>query len=133
MNPNFNCWIALNYLELMKLLLEHEVSYCKLCCSWWIRNNTVSARVSIRLISQLINDISSVLQKFLECFNRTAVSILLVPATLVLFVNFDLNLNYSESANVNFGPIKTVPQNEFTITFEALKIMSQNFACVFSN
>ena len=26
---------------------------------------------------------------------------------------------------------KTVPQNEVTITFEALKIMSQNFGCIF--
>lgn len=34
---------------------------------------------------------------------------------------------------VQCGLKKTVPQNKSFITFETLKIMSQNFACVFSN
>ena len=35
--------------------------------------------------------------------------------------------------NTHCAPKKTVTQNEFTITFEALKIMSQNLMNLFSN
>ena len=35
--------------------------------------------------------------------------------------------------NIHCGPKNVVTHNEFTITLEALKIMSQNLADIFSN
>ena len=54
-------------------------------------------QVRIRLISQLIKGISRVLQKLLSYFNGTAIFAFILPALLVLFKNFDLNLNDLES------------------------------------
>lgn len=56
LNPNFNYCVALNNLELIKLLPEHKVSYCKRCCSRCIRNNTISVQFRIRLVLLLISD-----------------------------------------------------------------------------
>ena len=36
------------------------------------------------------------------------------------------------SIDLHCGPKKAVPQNQFTMTFEARKIMSQAFVCLFS-
>ena len=44
----------------------------------------------------MIKEISRVMQKLLKYVNRTAISLLPVPLLLLLFVNFDLNLNDSE-------------------------------------
>ena len=51
----------------------------------------------MRLISQLINSISRVLQKLLKYFNGTAISTSFVlPSAGVVPVIFILDLNYSE-------------------------------------
>ena len=53
--------------------------------------------VRIRPISQLIRDISRVLQKLLKFFNGTVITAPLMPSLLVLSNNLDLSLNASES------------------------------------
>ena len=50
-------------------------------------------QVTIRLISQLIQGISRVLQKLVKYFNGTAIFAFMIPALLVLSNNLDLNLN----------------------------------------
>ena len=58
----------------------------------------------IRLTSQLINGISSVLQKLLKYFSGTIISTSFVlPAARVFPVIFTLYLNYSESVKLSFG------------------------------
>ena len=54
-------------------------------------------QVTIRLISQLIKDISRVLQILLKYFNGTAISTFIILALLILSNILDLNLNYSDS------------------------------------
>ena len=54
-----------------------------------------SDQVRIRLICQLIKDISRVIQKLLKYFDSTAISALIIPALLILFKNLDLNVNNS--------------------------------------
>ena len=55
-------------------------------------------------MSQLIND--TVLQNLCKYFSQTAISTLLL--FLILFVNFDLNLNNSQSFNIIFGSFSTI-------------------------
>ena len=50
-------------------------------------------QVRIRLISQLLNDISKVLQKLMKYFNGTIILIFFVPSFSVLPIIFVLNLN----------------------------------------
>ena len=50
-------------------------------------------QVRVRLILQLIKGISRVIQKLLKYFNGTAISAFTISSLLVLFKNFDLNLN----------------------------------------
>ena len=50
----------------------------------------------MRLISQLISDISRVLQKILKNFNGNSISTYRVPVFLALFKKLDLNLNELE-------------------------------------
>ena len=50
-------------------------------------------QVRVRLILQLIKGISRVIQKLLKYFNGTAISTFTISSLLVLFKNFDLNLN----------------------------------------
>ena len=57
--------------------------------------------------------------------------LLLTDSVKYLGVKIDGNLSWK--SHIHCGPKKTVPQNEFTLTFEALKIKAQNIACVFSN
>ena len=58
----------------------------------------------MRLISQLINDISRVLQKLLKYFNGTVISTsFLLPLAGVFSVIFVLDLNDSESVKLSFG------------------------------
>ena len=58
----------------------------------------------MRLISQLINDISRVLQKLLKYFNGTAISTSFVlPAAGVFPVILILNLNDSDCVILSFG------------------------------
>ena len=54
-------------------------------------------QVRIRLISQLIKDISRVLQKSLRYFNGTTISAFTIPQLLALAKNLALNLNELES------------------------------------
>ena len=54
-------------------------------------------QVNIRLFSQLINNISKVLQFLHKYFNGTTISTFTLPKLLALFVNLDLNLSDSES------------------------------------
>ena len=104
---NYLC--SLNYLELAKLLLED-------CCRSSVVVNVVypstleitkySDQVRIRLILQLFKGISNFLQILSKYFNEADISILLVPAALVLLVICDLsNLNDCESAIVLFGKV----------------------------
>ena len=58
----------------------------------------------MRLISQLIKDISRVLQKLLKYFNDTAIlTSVSLPATWVFPVIFLLNLNDLEFVKISFG------------------------------
>ena len=60
--------------------------------------------VKIRLTSQLINGISSVLRKLLKYFNATIISTSLVlSAAGVFLVIFTLDLNDSEFARLSLG------------------------------
>ena len=57
----------------------------------------------MRLTSQLINGILSVLQKLLNFFNGTNISTsLILPSTGIFPVIFMLDLNYSEFAKLIF-------------------------------
>ena len=53
--------------------------------------------VKIRFISQLISDISRVLENYQCILNGTAISTFTVLVLPVLFVNLDLSLNDSKS------------------------------------
>ena len=55
-------------------------------------------QVRITLISQLIKGILKVLKKLFKYFNDTAISAFIIPRSLVLAKNLDLNLNELESA-----------------------------------
>ena len=58
----------------------------------------------MRLISQLINDISRVLQELPQCFNGKIISTSFVLPSLGAFpVIFILDLNDSESVKLSFG------------------------------
>ena len=60
--------------------------------------------VEIKLTSQLINDISSVLQKLLKYFNGTIISTSFLLSAAVIFpVIFILDLNYSDCVILSFG------------------------------
>ena len=60
--------------------------------------------VKIRLTSQLINGISSVLQKLLKYFSGTVISTSFVlPSSGVSPVIYTLDLNYSESVKLSLG------------------------------
>ena len=58
----------------------------------------------MRLTSQLINDISRVVQKLLKYFNGTIISTSFsLPVAAAFSVIFTLDLNDSESAKLSFG------------------------------
>ena len=58
----------------------------------------------MRLTSQLINDISRVVQKLLKYFNGTIISTAFsLPVAAAFSVIFTLDLNDSESAKLSFG------------------------------
>ena len=60
--------------------------------------------LKMRLISQLINGISRILQKLLQYFNGTAISTsFALPSAGVFPVIFILDLNDSESIELLFG------------------------------
>ena len=61
-------------------------------------------QVRIRLTSKLVTGISKAFQKLFKYFNGTAISTFIVPTSLVLVKNLDLNLNDSESVTILFGP-----------------------------
>ena len=64
----------------------------------------VDDHVKMRLTSQLIEGISSVLQKLLKYFNGTIISTSFsLPLLGVFPVTFILELNDSESATLSFG------------------------------
>ena len=54
-------------------------------------------QVTIKLISQLIKDISRVLQNLLKYFNGTAIFTFIILALSILSNILDLNLNHSDS------------------------------------
>ena len=60
-------------------------------------------QVRIRLISQLIKGISIVLKNCFKYFNGIATSAFIIPRSLVLSENLDLNLNELESVTRSFG------------------------------
>ena len=68
--------------------------------------------VRIRPISQLIRDISRVLQKLLKSFDGTVITAPVMPSLLVLFNNLDLSLNASESP---IGYLGSSMQNWFKV------------------
>ena len=59
----------------------------------------------MRLFSQLINNISRVFQKLLQCFNGTAIStfLLLTSAGVIPVIFISIDSNYSQSAKLTFG------------------------------
>ena len=64
----------------------------------------VDHHAKIRLISQIINGISGVLQKLSKYFNGTIISTSFVwPSSGVFSVIFVLDLNDSESVTLSFG------------------------------
>ena len=56
-----------------------------------------------RLISQLIKDISKVLQKLVKYFNGTAIFAFIMPSLLEFSKNFHLNFKNSDSVITLFG------------------------------
>ena len=60
-------------------------------------------QVRIRLISQLIKGISRVLEKLFKYFSGTVIFVFIIPWPLVLFRNFNLDLNDSASVILLFG------------------------------
>ena len=60
-------------------------------------------QVKLRLISQLISNISRVFQRLLRYFNGPAISTFKIPASLVLLNNLYLNLKDLESIIVSLG------------------------------
>ena len=68
--------------------------------------------VRIRPISQLIRDISRVLQKLLKSFDGTVITAPVMPSLLVLSNNLDLSLNASESP---IGYLGSSMQNWFKV------------------
>ena len=59
----------------------------------------------MRLFSQLINNISRVFQKFLKCFDGTAISTfsLLTSAAVIPVIFISIDSNYSQSAKLTLG------------------------------
>ena len=89
---------------MIKLLREHKFLYqfCKYFCTCRIVITQVDDHVKTRLISQLINDISRVLEKLLKYFNVTIISTSFVlPSARVFSVIFVLDLNDSESVRLS--------------------------------
>ena len=64
--------------------------------------SNITDQVRIELVSQLIKDISSVLQKLLKYFNGRGIFTFIIPALSVLSKKFDLDLNDSESVTLSF-------------------------------
>ena len=60
-------------------------------------------QIRIKLFSKLINESSRALQKLLKYSSGAAISKSLLPAIMVLFVNFDIDLNDSESEILSFS------------------------------
>ena len=56
-----------------------------------------------KVFQKLITNISRFLLRLQEYFSGTAILTLLLPATLVLPLNFDLNINGSESVILSRG------------------------------
>ena len=101
LNPEFNCCSSFAvgfYFESKLQLVEINfcTCYCKFCffiCSSIRYYDTFLDQTNIRLISQLIKDISMFLQKLLRYFNGTIISTFSVPFLFVLPVIFGLNLS----------------------------------------
>ena len=71
--------------------------YCKSCYFIHFKITEFADQIRVKLTSQLIKDISKVLQKLPKYFNDTSISTFIELAALLLFKNLDLNLNYSDS------------------------------------
>ena len=68
----------------LMLLRKFCICYFKYCCFCIIKSNTIFKPVKIRLISQLIKGLSSVLQKLLKYFNGgTIISTFYVSSSTV--------------------------------------------------
>ena len=107
LKPDFNCCsnFALSWVDKVTTATESFVSVIANFPSAVEVVITQSLdQIEIRLASQLINDISGVLQKLLKYFNDTVISTSFVSPLLgVLLVIFTFDLNDSESAKLSFG------------------------------
>ena len=81
----------MHYLELIKLQLEHKFCICSCKCCL-LQLLFICSSIS-KLISQLIKDISRVLQILLRYVNSTIIATFLVPLLSVAPVIFSLYLN----------------------------------------
>ena len=95
LKPDFNCYnsFALPWVDKVTARTKRFVSVVSNVVFVSLENTHFSDQVKMRLISQLIKDISRVLQKLLKYFNGTTISTFFVPPAAVLPVIFCLNLN----------------------------------------
>ena len=94
LKPDFNCWSNFS-LSLVDKVTTRTYNFVSVIANFpslvELRITQSLDHVSIRLTSQLINDISSVLQKLLKYFNGTIISTSFVlPAAVVFPVIFTL-------------------------------------------
>ena len=96
---DFNCSssFALSWVDKVTTGIYSFVSVIVNVASWLAIGLSILKhlldQVRIRLISQLINDISRVLQKLLKYFNGTLILTFFVPWSFILRAIFVLNLN----------------------------------------
>ena len=107
LNPDFSCWSNFS-LSLVDKVTTGTYNFVSVIANFPSPVELVITQsldhVKIRLTSQLINGISSVLQKFLKYFSGTIISASFVlPAAGVFAVIFTLDLNYSEFAKLSLG------------------------------
>ena len=106
MNPDFNCYrnFVLSWVDKVTTETWSFVPViAKAVTLSPLEITQFADQVRIRLISQLIKGILRVLQKLLQYVNGTAIFAFVIPSLLLLFKNFDLNSNGSESVIILFG------------------------------
>ena len=107
LKPDFNCWsnFALSWVDKVTTGTWSFVSVISNFVFPVTEELTqVDDHVKTRFTSQLINEISRVLQKLLKCLNDTAISTFFVlPAAGVFPVIFILDLNDSDCVMLSLG------------------------------
>ena len=103
LKPDFSCW-SNSSLFLVDKVTTGTNNFVSVIANFSSPVELVIDHVKIRLTSQLIKGISSVLPKLLKYFSGTIISTsFALPLSGVFPATFTLDLNNSESAILSFG------------------------------